>query len=78
MTKYLRISSYIRKPFLIYDFACNRYHLNFLKYEENFIFFFYQCIGMIGIKIANKGDVVIKDLTITIAERYGLGLYLCR
>ncbi len=28
--KYLRISSYIRKPFLIYDFA----------FEENLIFFF--------------------------------------
>jgi hypothetical protein len=29
--KYLRISSYIRKPFLIFDFAsCNWFHLNFL------------------------------------------------
>ncbi len=37
MTKYLRISSYIRKPFLIYDFATD---LNFLIYEENFIFIF--------------------------------------
>ncbi len=39
MTKYLRISSYIRKPFLIYDFA-PRSHMNFLIYEENLIFFF--------------------------------------
>jgi hypothetical protein len=39
MTKYLRISSYIRKPFLIYDF-CNRSHMNFLIYEGNFILFF--------------------------------------
>ncbi len=40
MSKYLRISSYIRKPFLIYDFG-NRSHLNFLFfiYEENFTFF---------------------------------------
>ncbi len=29
MTKYLRISSYIRKPFLICDFATDRSHLNF-------------------------------------------------
>ncbi len=36
MTKYFRISSYIRKPFFIYNF----YILNFLRYEENFIFFF--------------------------------------
>jgi hypothetical protein len=33
IVKYLRISSYIRKPF----------HLNFLIYEENFDFLFYQC-----------------------------------
>ncbi len=38
MTKYLRISSYIRKPFLIYDFATDP--LNFLIFEKNFIFFF--------------------------------------
>ncbi len=36
MTKYLRISSNIRKPFLIYDFAT----APFLIYVENFIFFF--------------------------------------
>ncbi len=39
MIKYLRISSYIRKPFLIFDFASES-HLNFLIYEENFVFFF--------------------------------------
>ncbi len=39
MGKNLRISSYIRKPFLIYDFAPDP-HLNFLIYEENFVFFF--------------------------------------
>jgi hypothetical protein len=38
MVKYLCISSYIRDPFLIY--VCNRSHLNFLTYEENFLFFF--------------------------------------
>jgi hypothetical protein len=37
MVKYLRIPSYIRKPFLIYD--CNCSTLNFLIYEENLIFF---------------------------------------
>ncbi len=38
-TKYLRIFSYIRKPFLIL-WLRNRSYLNFLKYEENFLFFF--------------------------------------
>jgi hypothetical protein len=36
--KYLCISSYIRKPFLIW--LCTRFHLNFLTYEENLEFFF--------------------------------------
>ncbi len=33
----------IRKPFLIYVWLCNCSTLNFLKYEEDLIFFFYQC-----------------------------------
>jgi hypothetical protein len=40
MMKYLRISSYIRKPFLIYDFAPDPIYSKFLIYEENFVFFF--------------------------------------
>ncbi len=40
MGKYLRISSYIRKPFLIYDFATAPLLCNFPIYEENLIFFF--------------------------------------
>jgi hypothetical protein len=36
MGKYLRISSYIRKPFLIYDFATACSTLNFLIFEERF------------------------------------------
>ncbi len=39
--KNFRISSCIRKSYLI--FFCTRSHLNFLIYEENFVFFFYQC-----------------------------------
>ncbi len=39
----LRISSYIGKRFLIYDFAPNPIWI-FLIYEENLVFFFYQCI----------------------------------
>ncbi len=41
MGKYLRISSYIRKPFLIYTciWLCNCSTLNFLINEENFLFF---------------------------------------
>jgi hypothetical protein len=38
MTKYLRISSYIGKPFLIYDFAPDPFWIFFI-YEENFISF---------------------------------------
>ncbi len=40
MVKYFRSSSYIRKPFLIYDFAT----LNFLINEENFVFFFISVV----------------------------------
>ncbi len=40
MDKYLRISSNIRNPFLIYDFATAPMHLNFLIYVENCVFFF--------------------------------------
>jgi hypothetical protein len=39
MGKYLRISSYIKKPFLIYDLATVPL-LNFPISEENLIFFF--------------------------------------
>jgi hypothetical protein len=39
MVKDLRISSNIRKPFLIYDFATQS-HMHFLIYEEIFFFFF--------------------------------------
>ncbi len=38
--KSLRVSSYIRKPFLIYILIYNCSTLNFLIYEENLIFFF--------------------------------------
>jgi hypothetical protein len=40
--KYLRISSYIRKPFLIYDFATAPL---FLINEEKFLFFFTSVAG---------------------------------
>ncbi len=40
MGKYLRISSYIRKPFLIYDFATAPLRISLYVYEENLIFFF--------------------------------------
>ncbi len=39
MTKYLPISSYIRKPFLMYDFATAPIWISLL-YEGNIIFFF--------------------------------------
>ncbi len=43
MGKYLLISSYIRKPFLIYDFATASLWISLYMCEENLIFFFYQC-----------------------------------
>jgi hypothetical protein len=43
MGKYLRISSYIKKPFLIND--CNCSTLNLLIYEKNLIFFFISGIA---------------------------------
>ncbi len=42
MTKYLRISSYTYEEALPHIWLCNRSHLNFLTYEENLLFFFYQ------------------------------------
>ncbi len=38
MVKYLHISSYIWKPFLIYDFATNSIGISL--YEENLVFFY--------------------------------------
>ncbi len=39
--EYLRISSYIRKPFLIYDFATAPLWISLYVYEENFINFIF-------------------------------------
>ena len=41
MVKYLRISSYIRKPFLIYDFATAPLWISL--YMRKILFNFYQC-----------------------------------
>ncbi len=56
MGKYLRISSYIRKFFLIYDFATACSTLNFLSYEENLIFFLYLCTFWTLVKVAAGGQ----------------------
>jgi hypothetical protein len=45
MGKYLRISSYIRKPFLIYDFASAPL-CNFHIYEEIFFFFYFISVNV--------------------------------
>jgi hypothetical protein len=58
MVKYLHISSYIRKPFLIFD----RSHLNLLIYEENFLLFF--------ISVANT---ICRDL-VNILQTFGLAI----
>ncbi len=42
MTKYLRISLYIRKPFLIYDFTTAPYEFPYIWGKLYFLF--YQCI----------------------------------
>ncbi len=44
MGKYLRISSYMRKPFLIYDFATAP--LKISLYEENLIYIFISVISI--------------------------------
>ncbi len=43
MVKYLRISPYIRKPFLIYDFATAPFWIPHIRGKFNFLF--YQCVG---------------------------------
>ncbi len=46
MVKYLCISSYIRKPFLIPIWLCTRSHLNFLiQYMGKFFFLFINAFG---------------------------------
>ncbi len=40
MGKYLRISSYIRRPFLIYDFTTAPLRISLYTYKENLILFF--------------------------------------
>jgi hypothetical protein len=45
MVKYLRISSHVRRPFLIYMTLHPRSHLNFLICEENFVFFFISAVS---------------------------------
>ncbi len=44
MTKYFRISSYIRKPFLIYDFATAPFWISL--YIRKIFFSLYQCDGL--------------------------------
>ncbi len=41
---YLRISSYIRKPFLIYDFATALFWISLYCIWGKFDFLFYQCV----------------------------------
>ncbi len=60
MTKYFRISSSIRKHFLIYDFAADP-NLNFLIYEENFIFLFINVPDHVGMTVTlpEQGDLPV-------------------
>ncbi len=44
ITKYLRISSYIRKPFLIYDLATDPICISKYCRWGKFYFLFYQCV----------------------------------
>ena len=48
MRKCANFSPYMRRPLVIYDFTPDP--LNFLIYEENFIFFYYQCGHSIELK----------------------------
>ena len=44
MLQYLRISSYIRKPFLIYDFVTAPFLISLYCIWGKFFYIFYQCI----------------------------------
>ncbi len=57
MGKYLRLSPYIRRPFLIHIWLCNCSTQNFLIYEEKLIFFF--------IGVATKINFFLSILLIT-------------
>ncbi len=51
MVKYLRISSYIRKPFLIYDLATAPFWISYTVYEDNLIFFFISVLYSVQCKL---------------------------
>ncbi len=82
MVKYLRISSYIRKPFLIYVWLCNWSHLNFLIDEENFVFFFISVVELdppclqcgrlpaVGSHSPHPGDEQLKYIVHTLESRF--------
>jgi hypothetical protein len=56
MGKYLRISSYIRKPFLIYDFATAPH---FLICEENLIFYFISAPAYVSSRAGKSNRNVV-------------------
>ncbi len=61
MGKYLRISLYIRKPFIIYDL--HLLHSEFPYIWGKFYFLFYQCIGCSFTYILNKCTFILVYLT---------------
>ncbi len=73
MGNYFCISSYFRKPFLIYDFATAPLWISLYIYEENFILFFISAIGSPGHhtfgtqghKNHNKTHICFSSLQIT-------------
>ncbi len=62
MRKYLHISPYIRKPFLIYDFAIAPLWTSL--YMRTFVFLFYQCRDSICIGL-NSAKGIIAQLALS-------------
>jgi len=62
MVKHLRISSYIRKPLLIYM------TLNSLMYEENFLFFFISDATHLARGDLGAGEALDDDVVSVVAD----------
>ncbi len=86
MTKYLHIfSSYIMKLFLIHIWLCTRSRLNFLIYEKNFYFLFYQCSLAVQLSVASSnpsGPAALRSICLAfhlapmVSWKHGLIIYI--
>ncbi len=61
MTKYLRTSSYIKKTFLIYDFAPDPFWISLYCIWGHFFFLFYQCCVVVHAKLFSQTSFTCID-----------------